>query len=287
VNVFEKKYSKISEVWSESLNHILNPEPSIQIPSWPTFTRTVGGLRKFEYTILCGGTGTGKTAFVANLVLAAASQGVGCFVASVETGRRDFVARLMSAESGSNFNSGLIPPKDKFTEFVVKTKLSEMPIYLTAYENRVKNEEMMEQVVHSVKHDNTSLVVLDNLNFFLEVRRSSDMIIEMDRVTHDWIILAKELPAHVIMIMHPKKTDNGLVLSEFDIKGSSTAVQEAHNVLLFNRVPEKLITNKELWSPSLRSVTFAKCRRMGNAVNRELFFEALNGVKYVEATTPY
>ena len=83
---------------------------------------------------------------------------------------------------------------------------------------------------------------------------------------------------HVIMVMHPKKTEGGRIVSEFDIKGSSTAVQEAHNVFLFNKAratKDGLVTKLD------REITLNKMRRRGSHVGKTLIFGSV-GTRYEE-----
>jgi hypothetical protein len=93
-------------------------------------------------------------------------------------------------------------------------------------------------------------------------------------------MFCKRIDMHVIMVMHPKKTDNGRVESEFDIKGSSTAVQEAHNVFLFNRPSledQKIGFDRQ----NHRELKIAKMRRRGKYVGRRLMFKN-NNTAYIE-----
>ena len=100
----------------------------------------------------------------------------------------------------------------------------------------------------------------------------------MDRVIHELILFCKRVDVHIIMVMHPKKTEGGRVVSEFDIKGSSTAVQEAHNIFLFNRARA---TKDGLVTPSDRELTLNKMRRRGSHVGKTLIFGS-TGTRYEE-----
>ena len=119
-----------------------------------------------------------------------------------------------------------------------------------------------------------------NLNFFMEVKRAQDSNIEMDRVIHELIILCKQIDIHIVMVQHPKKTDDGRVESEFDIKGSSAAVQEAHNVFLLNRPKSKDIADG-IRETTDRELKIAKLRRRGKYVGKSILFSIMGG-KYYE-----
>ena len=105
----------------------------------------------------------------------------------------------------------------------------------------------------------------------------------MDRVIHELIIFCKHVEVHVIMVMHPKKTETGRVESEFDVKGSSTSVQEAQNVLLFNKPSDDMVKNGlATWRD--REIKIAKMRRKGSAVGSKLLLTGVDGVLYKEGS---
>jgi hypothetical protein len=122
---------------------------------------------------------------------------------------------------------------------------------------------------------------IDNLNFFLEASSGERQNEVMDKVTHDLIIFSKSHDIHIVMVMHPKKTEDGRVESEFDIKGSSTAVQEAHNVFLFNRPSTEMIEGSYATKFD-RELKIAKMRRKGRAVGARIILRGINGVRYEE-----
>lgn len=169
------------------------------------------------------------------------------------------------------------------------------PMYFARYDNRVPDKQLLGEIKHAVENHGVKIAVLDNLNFFMEVKRASDQILEMDRVIHEAIIFCKQVDVHLIVVMHPKKTESRRVESEFDIKGSSTAVQEAHNVLLFNRPSKEWIEKRVEGFPEDEQVTevhrqmrfrelkIAKCRRRGIATLRTVWFDCIDGVTYEEA----
>jgi twinkle protein len=272
------------EVYLQALDELARPYPAIPLESWPTWTRMTGGFRMREYTIFCGPTGAGKTTFLANLSAQLVRQRVKHFVMSVETGHTDYMKRILSALSGKDVNTG----DAMSVEFLAKLHtdnahhLEEDWIEFSLYEDRLSVEQLMHDIEHMVRVRGCKVAIIDNLNFFMEVRSAGDQVVEMDRVTHALIIFCKKIDVHLIMVMHPKKTDGGRVESEFDIKGSSTAVQEAHNVLLFNR-PKHEDVESGSRDQFDREVTIKKMRRRGKYVGRTLIFETrADGAQYVE-----
>lgn len=277
--VHDPKFMNMRQVYLDAIRELKTPYPAIGLPDWSYFTKITGGLRAREFSILCGSTGSGKTTFLANVSAQLLKQGTKHFVMSVETGHTDFMKRVMSVLHGRDINTGEAVSVDEIARIHMASAryLEADTIEFSIYDNRVP----VEQLLHDLRamHDlrGCKVAMIDNLNFFLEVTRASDTIVEMDRVIHELIIFCKQTDMHVIMVMHPRKTDGGRIESEFDIKGSSTAVQEAHNVFLFNRPrPEDIESGKR--DRTDREVKFAKMRRRGPFVGCELIFDGRNTV---------
>ena len=264
------------EVYLLATAELVKVHPSVRMEAWPTWNQMTGGFRAREFSILCGSTGSGKTTFLANMSAQLLKQGVKHFVMSVETGHADFMKRVMSVLAGRDLNTGESINPDHLARLHTEhiDALESECIQFSIYENRVSVEQLMADLRYMVEIRGCKIAFIDNLNFFMEVTSAANQIIEMDRVIHELIIFCKQVDVHLVMVMHPKKTEYTRVESEFDVKGSSTAVQEAHNVFLFNR--PKPDTDGPL---SNRELKVAKMRRRGAFVGRTIKFEC-RGVTY-------
>lgn len=284
--VYPPHSMNLGSVYANAAQELLTPYPSIEINEWCFFNKMVGGFRSREYSILCGPTGSGKTALLAAWSAQLLKQGVRHFVCSVENGPTDFMKRVMSILHGRDLNTGDPLPVDYLAS--VATKQLELVtkdidcIQFSLYEDRFSVEQLMSDIRYMVKEKGVKIVFVDNLNFFMKPTRSSDMILEMDRVTHELIILCKSIDVHIVMVMHPKKTDGGRIESEFDIKGSSTAVQEAHNVFLFNRIDKDTLELYSGLNQYCRELKIAKLRRRGMYAGHRIYLEFKEG-SYREA----
>jgi KaiC/GvpD/RAD55 family RecA-like ATPase len=277
---------KMAEVFKEALRELKTPYPSVKLLDWSAFNEVTGGFRPREFTILCGATGSGKTTFLANLSAQLLKARVKHFVMSVETGHTDFMKRIMSVLHGRDVNTGEavdVAILGQITAQYHDLFLSDL-IEFSLYDNRVSVQQLCSDLEYMAKAG-CKVAFVDNLNFFLEVTSAANQVIEMDRVIHEVIMLCKRIDMHVIMVMHPKKTEHGRVESEFDIKGSSTAVQEAHNVFLFNRPKAEDLAGHGLNAPERtmfdRELKIAKMRRRGGYVGSALWFKS-QGTRYFE-----
>lgn len=278
------KSRPLSEMYRQAMAELVRPMPSVKLPSWKTFNQVTGGFRAREYSILCGPTGLGKTTLLANFSAELLDARVPHFVMSVETGGVDYVKRVLSAKAGHDLNLG--DPIDQGVAEEVHDMFGEQfaqdLIHLSLYENRVSSEQLKHDVIYHLERFKCGIAFLDNLNFFMEPTSAGEWNMEMDRVTHDLIIFCKQYPVHLVMVMHPRKTDGGRVAHEFDVKGSSTAVQEAQNIFFLNRpTPEDIQSGAR--HPTDRELLVGKMRRRGRYVGSKIFFQC-HGSTYREIT---
>ena len=265
---------EMGSVYEQAMKELARPFPSVKLPNWPGFNMLTGGFRVREYSILCGPTGCGKTTFLANISAQLLIQGVPHFVMSVETGHTDYMKRVISAIAKVDVNTGDPVPEEiaarihqQYGDMFLSGK-----IQFSLYDNRVPVEQLKADLLWMLKHKGCKIAFIDNLNFFMDPTDDRNWNQEMDRVTHDLIMMTKQNDLHPVMVMHPKKTDGGRVLHEFDIKGSSTAVQEAHNIWLLNPPDADSLKNGDL-RRSDRELTFKKMRRRGKYSGHKLVFE--------------
>lgn len=272
-----------AEFYPKAYEELLIPPVSSQLRRFSKLNHLIGGLRPYEFSILCGSTGAGKTTLMANISADLAEQGIPHYVASVETGPTDYMKRIMSVYAAEDWNSGDPVPVQKAKNLHAKfgSILAAKNQYLALYDNRISLELLLADLYYMAEVNGAKLAILDNFNFFMECVKASDERQEMDRVVHELVMFCKRVPMHIIMVMHPKKTEHGRVESEFDIKGSSTSVQEAQNVFLFNRAHPDLIKSGAADAMS-REIKIAKVRRRGKWTGHRLLIHSRDGTSYTE-----
>ncbi len=257
----------------------------INIPGWDHFNRHIAGLRPHEFTILCGPTGAGKTTLLANLYASLMAVQVPTFAAPVEVGEDSFTRKVISIIAG--VHPAAIPGDyQKIKEKHAPLFFSNEMMLISKYQSRVNHKILLADILHSYRTRGTKVCLIDNLNFMLEPSQQENMNVQYDKVIHDWVVFHKHVPVHSIMVMHPKKTDNMRVENEGDIKGSSTAIQEAQNVLLFNRLDDKRTApegKEHFWC---REIKIAKCRENGRSWGKTIVYSLdAKSEKYNEELT--
>lgn len=265
----------IGDLFDEAMQQLLVPKPGVKLRQWPEFSKTLNGIRAHEFSILCGPTGSGKTMLLANLAAMLVDAGAVCHVAPVETGAHDFIHRMMGIYAGRELSvaDGISEASAKDIASRFKETFYGRKLVLSTYETRVSHRQIMCDIYKSYFMRGATVFLLDNLNFMLEITNARDSVSEMDRVIHDLVVFCKLLPIHIVMVMHPKKTDGGRVESEFDIKGSSTAVQEASNVMLWNRLPDGKMIAREHERSFYRELKFCKIRKNGKFTGSRIYYK--------------
>lgn len=279
------EFSTLAETASRALEEMAIPPEAIQIPQWEMFNSLTGGLRPHEFSIISGPTGSGKTTWLANLSAELLVGGIKHFAASVETGPVDYCIRVIGALDGKDYNTGEAVSAEEIERLKRSYGhiLRSNGMLLARYENKVDPRRMLCDLYYAAKFESCKVAILDNLNFFMPIVESREALTNMDRVLHDFVILNKALGLHTIMVMHPRKTDNGRLESEHDLKGSSTAAQEASNIFLMNRPSDDDVEcgfDRETY----RDLKFAKLRRRGMNSGRRIMYKS-NGALYTEAKT--
>lgn len=260
---------------SEVMDYLVNPPPSIRLNKSPQFTDLIGGFRKSEFTILCGSTGSGKSSLLANWSADFCEQKIKHLVIAVENGPIDHLARVLSVLENEDLNSG-----DAMHPDVVGKAISNhmgtvfgSHLQLSTHDDRIPLAEIL-QIMKAAVNEGCEIVFIDNVNFLLEPVHDKNMVVEMDRVIHELVVFCKQNPIHLVMVMHPKKTDgdNGRIISEFDIKGSSTAVQESSNIFLFNKPKSEIVADDPALK-TFREVLIKKCRRKGRNTGKAIIYD--------------
>lgn len=189
--------------------------------------------------------------------------------------------RMISALTGKDYNTGVAHPISEIETLVKRYEavLKTNNVILSTYENRVSVEDMLATLREVHEKFGCKIAILDNLNFFLQVTSSTMEKAEMDNAMHSFVMEVKKLPMHIILVVHPRKTDDGRVTSEFDIKGSSTAVQEAQNVFLLNR-PDPDDIESGLLTHTDRELWIKKFRKRGSLVGQRFYFGFDNGAYF-------
>jgi twinkle protein len=280
------QFLTLDKLETRVLEELRNPPEGIQLPYWPTFNVMTGGLRGGELTLVTSGTGTGKTTFLANIATQLNTKGVGSYIASVEIGPVAFLLAMLSVVAQKDFNTG--DRYDEETISLVKKKwlplLKAGRIAFAPYDDRIDPATLAAEIIEAHRKFGIKFAILDNLQFFSRIVEATHERSEQDRVIREFVRVVKQVPVHLMLIVHTRKTDNDnqRVESLSDLKGSKTLVDEAWNVFALNKAPsEEIHGGNASWSD--REILILKMRRKGKNVGRSIHFKFNEGV-YAEST---
>lgn len=285
---YGRSFVDTAEVMVQSMKRKLARRPAPTIRG-AKFNQAVDGFRPHEFSVLCGATGIGKTTLVANWTFDLIQAGHKVYVAPIEIGPHNFMDRIMSVAHKDSAYQGHTMTKelrDKHLSYW-HDELKYENLIMSPYETRIDRKQLMDDIAFAVEVKGVEVVFIDNINFILHVKNAKDQIVEMDNAIHDLVIMCKQLPAHIVMIMHPKKTDSGRVEDEFSVKGSATSVQECHNLFLFNRIRENEIGERingkyGSFEDHDRELKFSKLRTRGEFSGYKLYYRNEGGGFYNE-----
>lgn len=274
----QESYSTFAEIYKRTLRERQKPLNTVELPSWSGWNRITGGFSPYQFTILCGPTGAGKSTLLASITAQTLIGLIPTFVGSVEIGADDFVAKVISVFSKRDLvRGGLSDSEKERIDDAMGLYKNFHHVCFTNYSSRVPHRKFLCDLLHAHHTQGIKIALVDNLNFMMDVDDARNSVVQMDRAIHDFVVFCKKVPIHVVMVMHPRKTEGGRVESEFDIKGSSTAVQEATNVILFNRLKEPTDAPLGLKHEWCREVKFVKLRNKGRYVGSKIIMTLAQG----------
>ena len=273
----EDQQVELPDAFSDLEDHLSKKESMFPLAGFPRLTEMLGGgLTTRGFTILTGPTGAGKSTLCSNLWFSLQASGKNVYMSPIEIGYVEQMKSLVSIISGRPRRELTPEMMPEIREKYYPTFFSNRGHVFSKHESRVNHMDLLTELYHNFLTRNTDVAIIDNWNFMLEPAKGQDAISMNDTALHDCIVFTKKIPVHIIMVMHPRKTDgdDDYIKSIYDIKGSSTSIQESTNVLLFNRLetPDE-DTPMNVEAKMCREIKCAKARFNGRAVGRKVFFE--------------
>jgi len=190
----------------------VEPEPMIYVKSYyPPLDNHVGGYPFAGLTIVAGITGTGKTSFLIELAIRAATAGKRCAVLTLEMTNGQIVYRMLEIDT-------------RLTKKTRKLILLSDDVYDVDEVYAVSSQLAAQHKLHFIGVDYADMLV--------GTKEQSEPV--MGRVYNTLAVLAKKLRVPVILVAQYRRTDGKIPTIE-DIKYSGRAEQAAAMiVLLYN-----------------------------------------------------
>ena len=192
------------------------------------YNKKVKGLRMGELTVLSGETGSGKTTFLTQLSLDFMQQGVSTLWGSFEIKNDKIGSIFMIQNAKKNLRHASIEELKYHVEEIEK-----LPLYLLNFHGSSSISDVTNSIEYSISQYGIQNIVLDNLQFMVGCQaKSMNKFDFQDEIIQTLRRIATEKNVHIMLVIHPKKTDEFLKISS--IFGSAKATQEADNVWMIS-----------------------------------------------------
>lgn len=268
----ESAYEDMPDVFKSASSRASTRKPGVMMPNHKLLSEACNGIRENGFTIICGPSGKGKTTFLANLWVSFHALGLPIFAAPVENGKEDFMDILVSIVSGKN--RGALTPADweEIRSKFYNSYFSDRRHVFSNAESRLSHLDMLTDIYHAHLTKGTKIALCDNWQFMQDYSDDRNAMAKSDKALHECVVFTKHVPLHLFMVMHPNKEGMAMVENESQIKGSSTSVQEAHNIWLFNPLTDKEEGPPMHFHEMCRSVKVAKSRYNGRSTGIKIIY---------------
>jgi hypothetical protein len=273
---------ELPDAFRRAANRHKTAVPMYKLPGFEKLSGLIGGgLSQKGFTVITGPTGRGKTTLIGNLWFALSSIRKNVYTVPIEVGPDEFMDMLLSIIAAKTRRTLRAEDYEEARTKWLPTFFSNRGHVLATHESRLSHLDYLAEVLYHYETRNISVAFADNWNFMLEPATGMEANAMNDRALHDCIVFSKKVPVHQFMIMHPRKpekTADDRVESIYDVKGSSTSIQEATNCWLFNMLEDDddapydsaLAAKKAV--QYCREIKIAKARFNGRAVGSKVIY---------------
>lgn len=200
-----------------------------------------GGFRPGEVTIWSGTNSSGKSTLLGQVMLEAIDQDQAVCAYSGELPERVFrywlelqaagpdLLEAVSGEQGGKIYRPCPPTIVQMREWYQDR------LYLYDGEGADTSDDLLNAFRAAAAEYSCRVFLLDNLTMVVSRLNASDQYRTQRELILEMIRFARETPAHVHIVVHPRKTPGTVKLSKNDISGSGDITNLADNVLVLAR----------------------------------------------------
>lgn len=229
---------------TETLDHLTaldDPEQRKKLAGIPTgfsdVDAMIGGLNKSDLIIVGARPGMGKTSFILNLARNAAKTGKRIAFFSLEMSRDQLAQRLLSLDSSvgiSRLRKGGLTP-DEWDRIATATgELYNAKIFVDE-----SSAITVQQIKAKVRRNKPDVVFIDYLQLLTPVTKSDNRAVQVQEMTRDLKIMAKELAIPVVVCSQLSRAGTGRGVSHVpqlsDLRESGAIEQDADIVIMLHR----------------------------------------------------
>lgn len=240
---------EIAKVGADSIdryNRYSNGHPSSGIrSSLSGLDKITGGFMKGQLTILAARPSVGKSALMAQFLLAASKAGVPSLVFTIEMSREEMYDRMMAQEAEVSMHRlrGIAPMNEDDAYRIVNkghAVLNKLPVFIDD-RTRLKSSVIAATIRHYTLKQKVGIVFVDYLQLIAPENPRDAQFIHLGESCLTLKNAAKECGVPVVCLAqlnreNQNRTDSTPRMS--DIKGSGDIEQHADVILLLNRLDE-------------------------------------------------
>lgn len=237
----DNRIIKFSDLRPLVFDELRNKDKHEGVPakSFPALMGLMKGFRKGEMTVLTGPTGAGKTTFLSQLSLDLAAGGMNTLWGSFEVQNVKLIEKMMR-----QYHAAPLPMGDPLGLDAVADRFGQLPLMFMKFHGSSNLDEVMDAMEYCAYVYDTSLVILDNLQFMMAMgggregggnRGGFDRFHQMDVAVERFRRFATEKNVHVVLVVHPRKESDQFRLGISSFSGTAKATQDADNVLILQR----------------------------------------------------
>lgn len=202
------------------------------------------GMNKGELSIWSGGSGSGKSTVLSQLILQVASQGYSCALFSGELTNNRAKNWLVLQAAGRQYNELSQNGITYYTPKIIMDKIDAWAAdKIWIYNNDYGTEAMsvLSDFERHMKEHRTDVVVIDNLMSMDVSKITGDKYDKQTMIVLALSAMAKKYNVHVHFVCHPRKP-NGF-LRKADISGTADITNAADNVFMVHRINQDFVAN--------------------------------------------
>lgn len=245
--VAHRRLETFSHLREEVLRNIRTPLTELSgtgTPSLPTISSIIKGFRRGELTILTGPTGGGKTTLLSQMSVDFVRAGVPTLWGSFEIKNSRLVEKqLQQYHTGSGSLRSLSHEKlDSLAD-----DFESLPLHYMNFHSSTELSQIIDAMDFAVYRDDVQHIIIDNLQFMIprggvggRGGSNMDKFSAQDHVLDEFRKFATEKNVNIILVIHPRKEDEGAPLGMNSIFGTAKSTQEADVVLILQRTPAGL-----------------------------------------------
>jgi len=238
-----RRLERFAHLREEVLRSIRTPLSELSgtgTPSLPTISSIIKGFRRGELTILTGPTGGGKTTLLSQMSVDFAKAGVPTLWGSFEIKNARLVEKQLQ-----QYHTASGPLRSLSDEKLnsLADDFEALPLHYMNFHSSTQLNEIVDAMDFAVYRDDVQHIIIDNLQFMIPRQSGGgsgrggnfDKLNAQDAVLDEFRKFATEKNVNVILVIHPRKEDEGAPLGMSSIFGTAKSTQEADVVLILQR----------------------------------------------------